>query len=233
PGSRRPREHVGPRLFDERELDRDRGLGHVLVTLAHFMARERRSAAWAVRNDLVPLIEEVGVPEALEEPPDRLHVVVRKREVGMVHIEPERDPLRVLPPLAFVPEDALPAARVERGDAVLLDLRLSADLELALDLDLDGEPMGVPAALARDVEPAHGPVAADDVLDRPGDHVMNAGETVRGRWSLVEDVRRRSFAPLQALFERADLLPKLENPLLGLGKIELGRDREEAIRLDA
>ena len=73
----------------------------------------------------------------------------------MVEIDPEGDAVGQALPLLHVAADALLALLVERGDAVALDLRLAREAQLLLDLELDGQAVGVPAA-----------PRADDVLPR-------------------------------------------------------------------
>src|SRR6185503_2400413 len=177
-----------------------------------------------VRDDLVPPVEEPVVPELPEDGPDALDVFVLERDVGMVHVEPEADPLGVATPFPLVFEHALAAAGVEGGDAVLLDLILAADLELALDLDLHREAVRVPAALPRNILAAHRLVAADDVLHGSGDDVVHARQAVRRRRPFGEDERRGALAPLQSLLERADFLPELQDPGLGLREVEPRRE---------
>ena len=63
-------------------------------------------------------------------------------------------------PVVDVAEDRIAAALVELGDAELLDLLLRGDPELLLDLELDREPVAVPAGLARDVVAAASPGSA-------------------------------------------------------------------------
>src|SRR5205807_2256722 len=93
------------------------------------------------------------------------------------------------------------AAIVERLDPVVLDLRLAREPELALDLDLDGQAVAVPAALARDVAAAHRVEPRIDVLEQPRPDMVDARSPVRGRRAFVEDPLGRAFAPPQALAE--------------------------------
>ena len=51
------------------------------------------------------------------------------------------------------PDDLLAAAARELGEAVLLDLALRVETELALDADLDPETLAVEAVLVALVEP--------------------------------------------------------------------------------
>ena len=51
--------------------------------------------------------------------------------------------------------------------------------------------MRIPPRLPWDMEPAHGAMAAEEVLDGPREHMMDAGASIRGRRPLIEDPGRR------------------------------------------
>ena len=140
------------------------------------------------------LVEAAVVPDPPQRPPDRLDVVVVHRHVGVVEIEPEADPLGEPVPVLDVAEDRLAAALVELGDPVVLDLGLRGDPQLLLDLELDRQPVAVPARLARHQMPGHGPVAGIDVLEDAREDVVGAGPAVGGRRTLVEAPQRRPLA---------------------------------------
>ena len=149
PRRRRPHEQVEVGV-DHREPHVDRVLGDVLVRagLAELVARERGAAPAAVGHDLGALVDELLVPELVEEPPDALDVVVGHRPVGVGGVEPHADPAGQRRPVLDVAVHRLAAPLVERLDAEVLDLRLAREAELLLDLDLDRQPVAVPAGLA-------------------------------------------------------------------------------------
>ena len=174
------------------EADVDAGVRRVfLVAERNLVRAEARDAARAVGRDLVALVDEALVPQALEHPPRRLDVRVLVGHVGVGHVEPDARALGHGLPLADVAEDALTAAAVELLDTELLDLLLTGDAELLLDLQLHGQAVGVPPAAAQGAEAAHGLVTQDDVLERAGEDVVDAGAAVRGGRALVEDEERR------------------------------------------
>src|SRR5205807_8819607 len=88
----------------------------------------------------------------------------RIRDVRVLEIEPEPDPLGEPLPLALVLPDRLAALVDELLDAVGLDVLLALRADQLLDLDLDGETVRVPARLPRDGEAVHGLVAREQVL---------------------------------------------------------------------
>ena len=116
----------------------------------------------------------------------RLDVAVVERGVRVVHVHPVGDALRQVLPRLDVAHHALAAARVEAVDAVRLDLLLAGQPQLLLHLQLHGQAVRVPPALADDVVAPHGLVAGDDVLEHPRQDVVDARRAVgRGR-ALVE-----------------------------------------------
>src|SRR5207237_10734145 len=140
--------------------------------------------------DFEPLVEQLLVAELLEDPPDRFHALGSIRPIRVLEVDPDPHLLGHLGPLIDVLEDTLPAELVEGLHAVTLDVLLAVQFELLLDLDLDGEAMSVPAALALRMESAHGLVAGKEVFHRPGQDVVDAGEPIGCRRSLIENEGR-------------------------------------------
>ena len=182
------------------------------------MRGQRGAAARAVGHDLVALVQQALVPDLLQRPPDGLDVVVVQRVVGVVGVDPEADPLGQLVPLLDVPQDRLAALGVELGHAVGLDVVLGLEAQFLLDLQLDREAVGVPAALAVHQPAAHGAVAREHVLEHAAEHVVRGGAPVGRRRALVEDVGLRALAPADRLSEHVALAPALQDLLLERGK---------------
>ena len=142
----------------------------------------------------------------------------------MLHVDPVPHPLRELGPLIDVLEHALAAEAVELLDSELLHVRLTRQLEPLLDLDLHRQSVGVPTALPLDQVSLHRLVAGKQVFHRPGQDMMDTGEAVGRRRSLVEDEGRRLSAQLDALLEDPALPPEAEDGLFQLGEFDLARD---------
>ena len=206
PGRRRPDEKrfacLAAVVSEQREAHVYGRVLDVLVAEGDLVRGEGGAAARAVGDDLVALVERLGVPEPAQRPPDRLDVVVLEGDVGVVEVDPEADPLGQPVPLLDVLEDRLAATLVELGDPVLLDLLLGGDPELLLDLELDRQAVAVPARLARHAVAAHRPVAGVDVLEDAGEDVVGARPAVRGRRALVEAPDLRALAVGQRALRR-------------------------------
>ncbi len=109
-----PRPRRG-RVVRQREAHVDGVLGDVLVALRHLVAADGGAAARAVRDDLVPLVQQTLVPDLPQQPPHRLDVAVGVRVVGVLEVDPEADALG----------EALPLLQI-RGHALLAELLNSA-----------------------------------------------------------------------------------------------------------
>src|SRR5690606_26285125 len=193
PRRRRPNEECAaipiraPVLADERREEVERRVGDIEVALGDLVRAERRAAARAVRHALVPAVDQPLLVQPREDPPHGLDVRRRERDVRAAVVEPVADAFREALPVFLVGEDALPAYLIESRDTELLDLLLAADAQLLLGLDLDRQPVRVPAGYARDVLAAQRVVPADEVLDRTADDVVDPGPAVRRRRALIED----------------------------------------------
>ena len=134
----------------------------VLIALRQLVARQGRRATRAVGRDAKALVDEVLLPHLAERPPHRLDVVGRQRPVSVVVVQPEGHAFAERDPVRDVLVDAVAAELVEALDADLgLDGELAGDAELLLDLDLDRQPVRVPAGFALDVEALHRLVARE------------------------------------------------------------------------
>ena len=217
------------------EEDRDAGVGRVLaVAEGDLVAGEAGPAARAVRGDAVVAEDQVAVPEPPEDPPAGLDVLVGVGDVRLVHVDPAADAVGHPLPVGDVAEDGLAALLVEGGDAVLLDLALVAQAQLALDLELNGQAVRVPAALPRRTVAAHRLVAGDQILEDAREDVVDAGRAVRRRRALVEREEAVGRAFLDAAFEDALLAPELEDLVFEIGEGDARGRRFElcARRLD-
>ena len=94
---------------------------------------------------------------------------------------------------------------------MLIDVLLAGDAELLLDLDLDGQAVRVPASLARDVESFHRAMAAEEILHRPREYVMDSGTSVGG-WRTLEEHELRTAGRLRLkTAEQSFLVPEREH----------------------
>ena len=107
--------------------------------------------------------------------------------------------------------DALDAAGVELGEAVLLDLALGVQAERLLDLDLDPEALAVEAVLVALILAEQGLVALEDVLQRPAPGMVDGHRVVRGHRPVDEGEPRAAGVQLPEPVERPLGLPPFED----------------------
>src|SRR5262249_19496214 len=117
-------------------------------------------------------------------------------------------------PVGLVPEDTFPAQPVEFLDSELFDIRLAADPQRLLYLDFDRKAMSIPAGDAGNRLTQQGVIAADQILDGPGENVMNPRLAVRRGRTLEEDERLPFARPFERLGEEALFLPLIEDLFL-------------------
>src|SRR5690606_18233855 len=201
-------------LIDQRRQEVERWIGDVLVPLRDLVRAERRAATRAVGHALVAAVDQALLMQPREDPPDRLDVRGRKRDVRVAVVEPVADALGEALPVFLVREDTVAAYVIEARNAQRLDLILAADAELLLCLDLDRQAVRIPARDARHVLAAQRMVTADEILDRAADHVVDAGLAVRRRRTLVEHELVGARAPFLRLLEQALRAPAREDRFL-------------------
>ena len=179
---------ISPGLEPAAHGDR-RVLPHLVDVLVHpqLVVGQRRLVVPAVGQDPEALVGQPLLPQLLEGPHHRLHVVEVEGLVVVGEVDPAGLPGDVLAPLVGVLEDRLAALGVERLDPHLEDLVGGLDAELAHRLELGREPVGVPAEATLDPAPAHRLVARDEVLDVAGEQVAVVREPVGERRAVVED----------------------------------------------
>ena len=218
-----PHQEVGARLIPQGELDENGRVFDLFVAHSHLVIRQGGAAAGAIRYNLVALVDEVLIPQLLEDPPDRLDVFILQGDVGVVHVNPEADAVGQLLPFPDVAKDTLAALGVELSHAIVLDGLLAVEIQLLLDLQLHGKAMRIPAPLPEDMVATHGLVAGEEVFENPSQDVMSSRNPVCGGWPLIKHVSRRTLTNLQALLENLVLFPKTEDARLPLGKANFAR----------
>ena len=61
---------------------------YILIAERHFMRRQRRADLRVIRHHLAAAIQQIFVPDAFEQIPDRFDVIVMQREIGIGQIHP-------------------------------------------------------------------------------------------------------------------------------------------------
>ena len=106
-GYQRPRccgpcQYVSVILPYDLELDEDRRVLHLPVSLGDLVGGERGPASGAVGDDGMPLAQKPLLPDLLERPPDRFYILIGHGYVRAVQIENVTEALRHSGPVVYV-----------------------------------------------------------------------------------------------------------------------------------
>ena len=221
------------RPLEQREADVERRIAPLLVdaALRQLVLRERRAAARAPLGRAVAEVEPAALVDELEEPPDVLDVRIAEREVVTSPVHPLTEADRPVGQRSRGPRDHISTSPRELGEPVLLDLALRVEAELALDPDLDPEPLAVEPVLVALVVAAERLVALKDVLQRPPPCGMDPEHhPVRRRGAVHEAEPRPVRVLLPKRVERPLVLPALEDRELEGVVVGLVRERCKDLR---
>ena len=178
PGRRRPSEEVGsppPCHLRFRILHAEQGgarcILHVAVAtrLVQFVRREASSCGRRIGLNGVALVEQSFLIELLQQPPQRLDVLVIVGDVGIVQVYEIAHLLCQLAPLLRVGHHVLATLLVvvlrrdETGRLRVVDVGLG-NAQSLLHTQLHGQAVGVPTGLALHLEALHGAVAVEGIF---------------------------------------------------------------------
>ena len=215
----------GSLVIDELEFDVDRGFLDFLVAEGDLVAGVGGPGLRAIRQHLVPAVEQALVEHALHRPPRGFHVAVVEGHVRVVEVHPVRHALRHFTPGLFVSPHGFTARVVEGLHAKGFDLFVGHQVKPLLHLNFHGQAVGVPAALSLDHEALHRLPPADEVLVGPSDHVMDAGLSVRSGRSFEENEGCTAATCLDGRLKRTFLGPLLQQAPLEGHRVKVARRR--------
>ena len=203
------------------ETDENRSFLNVLIALCNLVAGKAGSAARAIGNDLMTLIDKTLVRDLLDCPPFRLDVGVMIGNIGVVHIAPVTNCITHAAPFVGVLPDALLALFAEGFDAVTFDILLAVELQKLFNFDLNGKTLGVPTGFTVNNTALHGLVTGNNVLHNTGKNMTDMGLTVSRRRSVIECEAFSAATGRNALCKNVVLLPELGNFLLAGKEVQV------------
>ena len=203
---------LGRRLELHGEAHVDARIVDHAVAIGDLVGAERAADARRDGDDLVILLHQALVPQALQEIPDTLDVLVLKRHIRLLEVNPVAHALREVIPVFDVGKHALAAQAVELfhlrpGRAVIAPV----PAHFLLDADLHGQAVRVPAALARDVKTLHGFEAREQILKSSSEDMVHRRLTVGGWRPLVKHEFPSRSGFLARGFKDLLRLPELED----------------------
>ena len=141
----------------------------------------------------------------------------------MLHIGPEADLAGEILPHTLVFPYALLALLDKGLKTVFLYPLLALDAEQLLDLDLNGQTVGIPARLSGHHIALHGLVARDHILYNSRQHMADMRLAVCRRRAVIESESLRIFTRVDALLEDVVLVPEIEHLLLAVDELKIRR----------
>ena len=205
-------------LRRERELDVDRRR-RVLFVL-DFRFGERRAAVDAPVDGLLALVDQPGLDELTQRARDRRLVLERHRQVRVLPVAEDPEPLEFLRHHADEARRVRAARAAEVGDAHVALLRA----EFAIDLQLDRQAVAVVARHVGRVEAGHRSRLDDEVLEDLVERRAEMDLPVGVRRTVVEDELRASLPRRADLPVEVHRRPSRER--LRLGGRQVGLHRE-------
>lgn len=170
---------------------------------------------------LEALIDKAFIINLSENPPHTLHKIQVHSLIIVPKIDPSPSASNNLLPFLHIASNNAPAGLVVLTDPHFHNLFAARDVELLINLVLDGEAVAVPAEAARDVVAGHRLVARDDVLDGAGEYVAVVREAGGEGGAVVEDVLGEVLGESELSLEGFDFGPVVENLLLLLWEGEV------------
>ena len=220
---------TGGHITHDREAHEDARVRHLAVAVDHLVLGERRAAPRAPRHRAVPPVEPALLVAQLEHVPDVRDVQVAVRVVGARPIHPLAHANRALRDRRRGPIHTRAARLRESGQSVFLDVALAVQVQLALDLHLDPEPLAIESVLVALVEAPHRLVPLVQVLVRARPCGMNAHALdVRGDRPVEEPEARSARVLLPEDLEALLALPEVEHAVIDLWQVERRGHRLES-----
>ena len=216
-----PGQEVGIFLILCRKLNHGGTLLDILVALCHLMGGQRRTAARAIRHNLVSLVKQPFLPDFVKSPPYRLDIIILISNIRVLHVSPEAYHIGEFLPHALVLPNGLTALLDKRLNAVLLNLLLAVQSQKLLNLQLYRQAVGIPASLAENLLALHGLVTRQHILDDAGQHMADVRLAVGSRRTIVKCEGITAFTIGNALIGNIVFLPEFQHLGFTLDKVQI------------
>lgn len=136
----------------------------ISVILTRLEVTQRSGTRSGVWHDSLTSVHLVLLPKLAKHPPDTLHESDVERFVIVVEIDPSSDPLNSMSPFTSVSHDNLATGGIVLVNSQFHDVLLALDVELFVNLVLDGKTMSVPSETTLDMESIGPGMTSHDIL---------------------------------------------------------------------
>ena len=189
PGFSQHAKHLLGSILLEAKLSHHGQILHLTVRtgLVKLVRAQSRSSRRGIGLNRESFVEQSFVVQSLQQIPHGFDVFVVIGHVRAIQIDPIPHQPRQFLPFPGELHHIFPAMPVKVRDGNSLANILPSDAQFLLHLQFHRQAMGVPSAFAIHPVTLHGPIPTQQILDGPGHHMMNPGDTVGRRRSLVED----------------------------------------------
>ena len=178
------------------------------------MRTESGAGCWRERLDGVTFVQQLLFVKLTQQVPYGFDVLVVVRGIRIIHIDPVAHRFGELFPHAGVFHYILAAGSVELLNGNFCSDIFLGDTLCAFNGQLNGQTVGVPACFALHKVTLLGFVAAENVFDGSGHHMMDTRNPVGRRGPFIKDKGRLAFACFNRFFEDALLFPERINLLV-------------------
>ena len=152
-----------PRL----KADGNRRVVYILIPAqVQLVVRQHRGTAWAIRQNIMPLIQQPLLPQLLHHPPNRLHIRRFHRLIVVIKINPASQPINRMPPLLHIPQHTRPARLIKLCHPILFNISLRIQPQLFFDQIFYRQPMTVPSKPPLNLLSLHRLITRNNILNR-------------------------------------------------------------------
>ncbi|OPZ46309.1 MAG: hypothetical protein BWY95_01771 [Bacteroidetes bacterium ADurb.BinA104] len=185
------------------------------------MAGESGSCSGRIGLNGVTFIQIVLVVKLFEQPPQCLYITVVISYIRIVQIHPVTYLKGEVAPVLLVFHNLGTAVHVVILDRDFLTYILLGYTEFFFHRKFDGQSVSIPAGLTFNHKPAHGLVAAKNILNSTCHDMVDSRHSVSRRRAFVEYKRRAAFTLFYASVKNVFLLPVIQHFLIDFRKVKL------------
>ena len=164
--------------------------------------------AGTIWQDVVAFIQKSLFPQALENPPNRFHVLWVHGFIVVFKVYPAAQASNGLLPLIYIAENAGTTSLVELGYTVGFNVGLGIEAQFLFDKVFYRKTVAVPAKTTLHTKTFHGLVAGNNILDGAGNKVAKMRHSCCKGRTVIEDVLLAILTLGNGLLENIFFLPE-------------------------